>query len=75
MRKPQITRIESQLRQARNRAARRCSKYVEEPVIDTRNIQFNDKPEKEYRASQAILSSDREFTSSHTLDTDTTHSS
>lgn len=75
MRKPQITRIESQLRQARNRAARRCSKYVEELVKDTRSIQFNDKPEKEYRTSQDILSSDREFASSHLLDTDTTHSS
>jgi hypothetical protein len=75
MRKHQITRIELQLRQARNRAARRCSQYVNEPANDTRRLQFNDKQEKDNRTSHDILSGDREFASSHLMDTGTTHSS
>lgn len=60
MRKPQITRIKSQLRQARNRAARRCSEHINEPALGTNRLQFNSKPEKGNRADQDMLLSDRE---------------
>jgi hypothetical protein len=63
MRKPQITRIESPLRQARTRAARRCSEHVNEFPIDTRQIRFNDKSEKDNRRGHERLSGDSELAS------------
>lgn len=75
MRKPQLRRMESQLRQARNRAARRCSNSLSESIYEPQQIPFRGEQKSSKEPTHEMPFHDREWILWEMVDTGTPHSS